>query len=62
MRTIQEMKEAKSKLEKDMMDLVFKFEQDYGVVISDVGIERCTHWSVFGRSALLDTIKVKVEL
>ena len=62
MKTIQEMKEAKGKLEKDMMNLVFKFEQDYGVVISDVGIERCNHWSVSGRSALLNTIKVKVEL
>lgn len=62
MKTIQEMKEAKSKLEEELLVLVSKFEEDYGVNVYELKYDKCAAWATRGLLFSINKIKVKVEL
>nr|DAP53499.1 MAG TPA: hypothetical protein [Caudoviricetes sp.] len=62
MKTSKEMKDAKAKLEKDVMSLVSKFEEDYDVNVTDINMDKCTSWNTNRALYSINKIVVKVEL
>lgn len=62
MKTIQEVKEAKGKLEQDISSLIFKFEKENEVAVSSLDMETVGVCNGVGLHTELIEIKVTIEL
>ena len=62
MKTVKEVKEAKSKLEQSIAMLITKFEQENDVEVSDIMMDKIGIWNGVSLNAECITIKTTVEV
>lgn len=60
--TVEEVYEAKSKLEQDIRDLVESFESETGLVVRGVSVARMDVLSAAGAASVIDEVTADVRL